>query len=134
MTWSEVIRKWSSNWMFRGLLDSRYHYKCSLCEGLKKGSVSGSLTCITHRMSSRLLPILLDQERTVTTALPIITMMMHACVCAFATPWTITAHQVPLSMEFSRQECWSGLPFPYSKSWWQPTFMACLLYARNYSK
>ena len=98
--------------MFRGLLDSRYHYKCSLCEGLKKGSVSGSLTCITHRMSSRLLPILLDQERTVTTALPIITMMMHACVCAFATPWTITAHQVPLSMEFSRQECWSGLPFP----------------------
>ena len=29
----------------------------------------------------------------------------------FATPWTI-AHQVPLSMEFSRHEYWSGLPFP----------------------
>ena len=29
----------------------------------------------------------------------------------FATPWTI-AHQVPLSMEFSRQTYWSGLPFP----------------------
>ena len=28
-----------------------------------------------------------------------------------ATPWTI-AHQAPLSMEFSRQEYWSGLPFP----------------------
>ena len=27
------------------------------------------------------------------------------------TPWT-AAHQVPLSMEFSRQEYWSGLPFP----------------------
>ena len=27
------------------------------------------------------------------------------------TPWTV-AHQVPLSMEFSRQEYWSGLPFP----------------------
>ena len=27
------------------------------------------------------------------------------------TPWTI-AHQPPLSMEFSRQEYWSGLPFP----------------------
>ena len=27
------------------------------------------------------------------------------------TPWTI-AHQVPPSMEFSRQEYWSGLPFP----------------------
>ena len=31
--------------------------------------------------------------------------------CLFVTPWTI-ARQVPLSMEFSRQEYWSGLPFP----------------------
>ena len=29
----------------------------------------------------------------------------------FATPWTV-AHQAPLSMEFSRQECWSGLLYP----------------------
>ena len=29
----------------------------------------------------------------------------------FATPWTI-AHQVPLSMGFTRQEYWSGLAFP----------------------
>ena len=29
----------------------------------------------------------------------------------FATPWTI-AHQAPLFLEFSRQEYWSGLPFP----------------------
>ena len=28
----------------------------------------------------------------------------------FATPWTV-AH-LPLSREFSRQEYWSGLPFP----------------------
>ena len=28
-----------------------------------------------------------------------------------ATPWTV-ARQAPLSMGFSRQECWSGLPFP----------------------
>ena len=27
------------------------------------------------------------------------------------TPWTV-AHQVPLSVGFSRQEYWSGLPFP----------------------
>ena len=26
-------------------------------------------------------------------------------------PWTV-AHQVPLSVEFSRKEYWSGLPFP----------------------
>ena len=29
----------------------------------------------------------------------------------FATPWTV-AHQPPLSMGFSWQEYWSGLPFP----------------------
>ena len=29
----------------------------------------------------------------------------------FVTPWTV-AHQAPLSMGFSRQEYWSGLPFP----------------------
>ena len=29
----------------------------------------------------------------------------------FAAPWTVTC-QAPLTMRFSRQECWSGLPFP----------------------
>ena len=29
----------------------------------------------------------------------------------FVTPWTV-AQQAPLSMGFSRQEYWSGLPFP----------------------
>ena len=33
------------------------------------------------------------------------------CVQLFVTPWTV-AHQARLSMEFSRQEYWSGLPFP----------------------
>ena len=29
----------------------------------------------------------------------------------FVTPWTVAYH-APLSMGFSRQEYWSGLPFP----------------------
>ena len=29
----------------------------------------------------------------------------------FVTPWTV-AYQAPQSMEFSRLESWSGLPFP----------------------
>ena len=41
------------------------------------------------------------------------------CVCVYVfshvqlsvTPWTVT-HQAPLSIEFSRQEYWNGLPFP----------------------
>ena len=32
------------------------------------------------------------------------------CVWLFVIPWTV-APQAPLSMEFSRQEYWSGLPF-----------------------
>jgi len=34
-----------------------------------------------------------------------------SCVQLFVTLWTV-ALQAPLSMEFSRQEYWSGLPFP----------------------
>ena len=34
-----------------------------------------------------------------------------SCVRLFATPWTV-AYQAPPPMGFSRQEYWSGLPFP----------------------
>ena len=43
--------------------------------------------------------------------------VIYVCMCVFshiwlfATPWTV-AHQVPLFMEFSRQEYWNGLLFP----------------------
>ena len=40
--------------------------------------------------------------------------MMAACSVvygSFLTPWTV-AHQTSLSLGFSRQEYWSGLPFP----------------------
>ena len=35
----------------------------------------------------------------------------RSCARLFATPRTV-AHKAPLSMGFSRQECWSGLLFP----------------------
>ena len=35
----------------------------------------------------------------------------HSVVSDSATPWTVTC-QAPLSMGFSRQEYWSGLPLP----------------------
>ena len=45
------------------------------------------------------------------------------CVCSVmsdsATPRSI-AHQVPLSVEFSRQEHWSGLPFPPTEALLDP--------------
>ena len=36
-----------------------------------------------------------------------------SCARLLATPWT-AAHQAPPSMGFSRQEYWSGVPFPAS--------------------
>ena len=49
----------------------------------------------------------------------IICVCVCVCVCTqmlshvrlFVSPWTVP-HQAPLSMGFSRHECWSGLPFP----------------------
>ena len=41
---------------------------------------------------------------------PVVAAQSLSCVRLFATPWTV-AHQAPLSMGFSRQEYWSGLPF-----------------------
>ena len=46
-------------------------------------------------------------------------MVTVTCLCAqslsrvqlFVTPWTV-ACQAPLSIGFSQQEYWSGLPFP----------------------
>ena len=42
--------------------------------------------------------------------------VVHFCSVmsdSFVTPWTcFRFHQPPLSMGFSRQEYWSGLPFP----------------------
>ena len=40
-------------------------------------------------------------------------MLSHfSCVQPFAAPWAV-AYQAPLSMEFSGQEYWSGLPCPH---------------------
>ena len=53
------------------------------------------------------------------------------CVPIFMTPWSV-AHRAPLSMGFSRQGYWSGLPCPSSKGIF-PTqgsnlHLLCLLY------
>ena len=52
----------------------------------------------------------------------------HLCSTLCDPPWTV-ACQAPLSMGFSRQEYWSGLPFPspgdLPDPWiepWPPTF------------
>ena len=47
-----------------------------------------------------------------TNGFKIVVSSLVAKLCpTLTTPWTV-AHQAPLSMGFSRQEYWSGLPFP----------------------
>ena len=53
----------------------------------------------------------------------------------FETPWTV-AHQTPLSMEFFRQEYWSGLPFPIAGNLPDPeiepmSLVSCALAGRS---
>ena len=46
------------------------------------------------------------------------------------TPWTV-AHQAPLSMRFSRQEYWNGLPFPSPGDLPHPGIKPGLLHCRQ---
>ena len=58
----------------------------------------------------------LQRDHMATSQLLILLFILRVCLVAqscllFATPWTVVP-QAPLSMGFSRQEYWSGLPFP----------------------
>ena len=55
-------------------------------------------------------------------------MFSHAQL--FATPWTV-AHRASLSTEFSRQEYWSGLPFPFPGDLSDPGIEPDLLHHRQ---
>ena len=44
------------------------------------------------------------------TFIPILILIATQSCLTLCNPWTV-AHQAPVSMEFSRQEYWSGLPF-----------------------
>jgi len=85
---------------------------------------SPSLCECLHQPGSSLNPLLLvfcGRFLTCVCACVCVRVCLCMCVCVcgqllirvqlFATPWTI-ACQAPLSMGFSRQEYWSGLPFP----------------------
>ena len=78
-------------------INLQYHYLKGICRSLtfllcfrpSKGAPYVEGLCLWERKKAKL----------------------PSCVRLFATPWTV-AHQAPLSMGFSRQGYWSGLPFP----------------------
>ena len=59
------------------------------------------LSIMVHQSILNLVPLL--------TVLLLLSRFSHVRLCA--TPWT-AAHQAPPALGFSRQEHWSGLPFP----------------------
>ena len=61
------------------------------------------------------------------THIPVCMLSRLSHVRLFATPWT-AAHQAPLSMGFSRQEYWSGLPCPISGDFQTQGLNPCLLH------
>ena len=76
---------------------------------------TGSHSHFPMRSQGTSLPILLKSQKVWE-----VIFILFLCVCAlshfspvrlFATLWTV-AHQAPLSMGFSSQEYWSGLPCP----------------------
>ena len=54
-------------------------------------------------------------------------LVAKSCLTPLPPPWTV-AHQALLSMEFPRQEYWSGLPFPSPGDFLDPGIELHLLY------
>ena len=55
--------------------------------------------------------MLKQQERWLQTVSNVVGCYWLSHIQLFGIPWTV-AHQIPLSMEFCKQDYWSGLPFP----------------------
>ena len=94
-------------------------------EDQKKGGVA---ILISHKIDFEIKTVIRDKERhyimikgsiqeeditTVNIYTPKVKVKVKSlsCVLLFVTSWTV-AYQASVSMEFSRQEYWSGLPFP----------------------
>ena len=111
-------------WLWTGwcaILSHKYEYSTAGMteqQDKEQGRFLG-LWWLQRAASSYLGQLLCEWERTPTSFKPLLFVML--CVCAplscfsyvqlFVMPWTV-AHQAPLSLGFSRQEYWSGLPFP----------------------
>ena len=83
-------------------------WEVEVCEALQMPDSKMPAQC---QVSQDCVPYLLDEAPRGGKASSPSGAQLLSHVWLFATPWTV-AHQVPLSMEFSRQEYYSRLPFP----------------------
>ena len=90
----------------RGLQHARH-----VSPSLTPRAYSGS--CASSRWGHPAVPSSVVPVSSCPRSLPapcVLCLVAQTCL-TLVTPWTV-AHQAPLSMGFSRQEYWSGLPFP----------------------
>ena len=95
--------RWPKYWSFSISSSSEYSglisFRIDLCDLLAvQGDFRFSVEVSKKSVIAKLLHVMKSLSR----------------VRLFVTPWTV-AHQAPPPMEFSRQEYWSGLPFPSPK-------------------
>ena len=101
----------SREWKNKPYLDSGACHFCTIFRGLLVRSMLGKPFQKKKNPTHKLLHCLLAW------------VLSH--VQLFVTPWTI-AHQAPLPMGFSRQEYWSGLPFPIPGDLPSPEVVSCV--------
>ena len=107
---------------FMGLQRVGHDWATELKWKLKKLKLQKRMLCPNYQLKRNGVTINLDilsycnRQPQCPSVSPTPSIHMYACVLSrfccvqlFWTLWTV-AHQVPLSMEFSRQEYWSGLP------------------------
>ena len=82
------------------------------------------LSCFSPDLRFTAPPLYIYLNTTSLARLPTLCFLSH--VQLFVTQWTVTC-QAPLSMEFSRQEYWSGLPFPSPEDLPTQGLNTCLL-------
>ena len=118
---------WRTVWRFLKILGIKLPYdpaipKLGIYPAAAAAAAESLQSCLTlqpHRRQPTRLPRPWDSPGKNTGVgchclLQSVKVKLLSCVWLFATPWT-AAYQAPLSMGFSRQECWSRVPHTLRK-------------------
>ena len=81
------------------------------CKRHKRHEFDPRVGKIPWRRAWQPIPVFLPGEPQGPRSMLLLLLSLFSCVRLCATP-EMAAHQAPLSLGFSRQEHWSGLPFP----------------------
>ena len=105
------------------MLERRHKHPLLRFSCLQPSLYDSHLSWLTNFISTRILPHsemdhleqlhrsgFLQKDLSWVSEYIVVVFVTKPCL-TLETPWTIALH-APLSMRFSRQECWSGLPFP----------------------